>query len=59
MYLARTAAELSVALHGVAMLHRTDTPNLWLSDFSADQVIESLIDQALLALRGPATDPAR
>lgn len=56
---ARTAAALSVALHGVAMLHRTDTPNLWLSDFSADQVIESLIDQALLALRGPAADPAR
>ena len=43
----RAAAALSVALHGVAMLHRTDTPNLWLSDFSTDQVIHTLVDAAI------------
>lgn len=46
----RIAAALSVALHGVAMLHRTDTPNLWLSDFSTDQVIGTLVDGATLLL---------
>lgn len=46
----RIAAALSVALHGVAMLHRTDTPNLWLSDFSTDEVIGTLVDGATLLL---------
>lgn len=46
----RIAAALAVALHGVAMLHRTDTPNLWLSDFSTDQVIRTLVDAATLQL---------
>lgn len=46
----RIAAALSVALHGVAMLHRTDAPNLWLSDFSTDQVIGTLVDGATLLL---------
>ncbi|ART73703.1 TetR family transcriptional regulator [Mycobacterium dioxanotrophicus] len=44
----RSAASLSVALHGVAMLHRTDSPNLWLSDFSTDDIIASLVDAAIL-----------
>ncbi|MGB3892696.1 MAG: TetR/AcrR family transcriptional regulator [Mycolicibacter sinensis] len=46
----RVAAALSVALHGVAMLHRSDAPNLWLSDFSADEVIRTLVDAATLLL---------
>lgn len=46
----RMAAALSVALHGVAMLHRTDAPNLWLSEFSTDQVIQTLVDAAILQL---------
>ncbi|WP_235653803.1 TetR/AcrR family transcriptional regulator [Mycolicibacter icosiumassiliensis] len=46
----RIAAALSVALHGVAMLHRTDAPNLWLSDFSTDEVIRTLVDGATLLL---------
>ena len=44
----RIAASLSVALHGVAMLHRSDSPNLWLSDFSTDEIIRSLVDAAIL-----------
>ncbi|MGB8406373.1 MAG: TetR/AcrR family transcriptional regulator [Mycobacterium sp.] len=47
----RVAAALSVALHGVAMLHRTDTPHLWLSDFSTCEILQSLIDGAILQLR--------
>lgn len=49
----RIAAALSVALHGVAMLHRTDTPNLWLSDFNTDEVIRTLVDAATLLLAEP------
>ncbi|MEZ0049613.1 AcrR family transcriptional regulator [Mycobacterium sp. MAA66] len=49
----RVAAALSVALHGVAMLHRTDTPHLWLSDFSTCEILQSLIDGAILQLRSP------
>ncbi len=44
----RIAAALSVAIHGVAMLHRTDTPNLWLSSFSTDEIIQSMVDAAIL-----------
>ncbi|MEB3023492.1 TetR/AcrR family transcriptional regulator [[Mycobacterium] crassicus] len=52
----RIAAALSVALHGVAMLHRTDSPNLWLSDFTTDEVIRTLVDAAtrLLVDAAPA-----
>lgn len=50
----RIAAALSVALHGVAMLHRSDAPNLWLSDFSTDEVIRTLVDAATLLLADPA-----
>ncbi|NDJ90622.1 TetR/AcrR family transcriptional regulator [Mycolicibacter kumamotonensis] len=50
----RIAAALSVALHGVAMLHRSDAPNLWLSDFSTDEVIRTLVDAATLLLSDPA-----
>lgn len=44
----RIAASLSVAIHGVAMLHRTEAPHLWLSSFSTDQVIRCLVDAAIL-----------
>lgn len=44
----KIAAAFSVALHGVAMLHRSDTPTLWLSDFSTDEIISSLVDSAIL-----------
>lgn len=44
----RIAAALSVAIHGVAMLHRTDTPKLWLSSFTTNEIIESLVDAAIL-----------
>ncbi|ORA82606.1 TetR family transcriptional regulator [Mycolicibacter kumamotonensis] len=50
----RIAAALSVSLHGVAMLHRSDAPNLWLSDFSTDEVIRTLVDAATLLLSDPA-----
>lgn len=52
----RVAAALSVALHGVAMLNRVDAPNLWLSDFSTDEVIQTVVDAAtvLLADAAPA-----
>ncbi len=46
----RTAAALSVALHGVAMLHRTDTPHLWMHDFTTCEIIGSLVDAAVLKL---------
>ncbi|BBZ25093.1 MULTISPECIES: TetR/AcrR family transcriptional regulator [Mycolicibacter] len=46
----RIAAALSVALHGVAMLHRSDAPSLWLNDFSTDDVIATLVDSATLQL---------
>ncbi|BBY33573.1 TetR family transcriptional regulator [Mycolicibacter minnesotensis] len=46
----RIAAALSVAVHGVAMTHRSDAPNLWLSDFSTDDVISTLVDGATLML---------
>jgi AcrR family transcriptional regulator len=49
----RIAASLAVAVHGVAMLHRSDTPNLWLSDFSTDEIIRSLVDAAILRLDHP------
>jgi AcrR family transcriptional regulator len=44
---ARIAAGLSTALHGVAMLHRTDVPTLWLSDVSTDEVIRTIVDSAI------------
>jgi AcrR family transcriptional regulator len=52
----RIAAALSVALHGVAMLHRSDAPNLWLSDFSTDEVIGTLVDAATLLLADAGSD---
>ncbi len=52
----RIAAALSVALHGVAMLHRSDAPNLWLSDFGTDEVIGTLVDAATRLLAD--TEPA-
>jgi AcrR family transcriptional regulator len=55
----RIAASLSVALHGVAMLHRSDSPNLWLSDFSTDEIIRSLVDAAILRLEHPRSAAAR
>jgi len=45
--LPRIAAALSAALHGVAMLNRTDAPSLWLSDVSPDEVIHTLVDGAI------------
>lgn len=56
----RIAAALSVAVHGVAMLHRTDTPHLWLSSFSTDEILRSLIDAAILQLdQAGAAPPAQ
>lgn len=52
----RIAAALAVALHGVAMLHRSDAPNLWLSDFSTDEVIRTLVDAATLLLADAGPD---
>ncbi len=50
----RVAAALSVALHGVAMLHRTDTPHLWMSDFSTCEIIQTMVDAAILQLEQTA-----
>lgn len=55
----RIAASLSVALHGVAMLHRSDAPNLWLSDFSTDEIIASLVDAAILRQDQPRNATAK
>lgn len=41
---------LSAALHGVAMLHRTDTPHLWLSTFTTCEIIQTLVDACVLQL---------
>lgn len=54
----RIAAALSVALHGVAMLHRTDTPHLWLHDFSTCEIISSLVDSAVLKIEHAAITSA-
>lgn len=43
----RIAAALSTALHGVAMLNRTDVPSMWLSDVSPDEVLRTLVDGAV------------
>ena len=53
----RVAAALSVALHGVAMLHRTDTPHLWMSDFSTCEIIQTMVDAAILQLEQAAAPP--
>ncbi|MUL47969.1 TetR/AcrR family transcriptional regulator [Mycobacterium sp. CBMA293] len=53
----RMAAALSVALHGVAMLHRTDTPHLWMSDFSTCDILQSMVDAAILHLERTAGAP--
>ena len=44
---ARIAAALSTALHGVAMLNRTDAPSMWLADVSPAEVIRTLVDSAV------------
>jgi AcrR family transcriptional regulator len=54
----KTAAALSVALHGVAMLHRSDKPHLWLHDFSTCEIISSLVDAAVLQLELATGDGA-
>ncbi|MFE9320677.1 TetR/AcrR family transcriptional regulator [Nocardia sp. NPDC052278] len=41
------AAGLSVALHGIAMLNRTESPGLWISTYTTDDVLASLIDAAI------------
>ncbi len=43
----RIAAALFTALHGVAMLNRTDVPSMWLSDVSPDEVLRTLVDGAI------------
>lgn len=45
--LPRIAAALSTALHGVAMLNRTDAPSMWLADVSAADVTRTLVDSAV------------
>ncbi len=45
--LPRIAAALSTALHGLAMLNRTGTPSMWLSDVSPAEVITTLVDSAV------------
>lgn len=45
--LPRIAAALSTALHGVAMLNRTDAPSMWLADVSPTEVITTLVDSAV------------
>lgn len=45
--LPRIAAALSTALHGVAMLNRTDAPSMWLADISAAEVTRTLVDSAV------------
>ncbi|WP_304105865.1 TetR/AcrR family transcriptional regulator [Mycolicibacterium bacteremicum] len=44
---ARIAAALSTALHGAAMLNRTDAPSMWLSDVRPDDVLRTLVDSAI------------
>lgn len=44
---ARIAAALSTALHGAAMLNRTDAPSMWLNDVRPDDVLQTLVDSAI------------
>jgi len=57
--LARITAALSVAMHGAAMLHRTDAPSLWISDISTDTVIRTIVDTAIDQLHTAASRPRR
>ncbi len=54
----RIAAALSTALHGVAMLNRTDVPAMWLSDASPDDVLRTLVDGAIGQLNEETDDGA-
>ncbi len=45
--LPRFAAALSTALHGVAMLNRTDAPSMWLNDVTPAEVIRTLVDSSI------------
>lgn len=51
---ARVAAALWTALHGVAMLNRTDAPSIWLNDVTVDEVIGTLVDSAIDQQNSPA-----
>lgn len=53
---ARIAAALSTALHGIAMLNRTDTPSMWLSDVQPDEVLRTLVDSAIAQQNYPAQE---
>lgn len=44
----KITAALSAAIHGVAMLHLTDSRTIWLSNFSTVEVLGSLVDAAIL-----------
>jgi AcrR family transcriptional regulator len=45
----RGAAALSTALHGLASMHRSDAPSLWLGGFTQAQVLETVVDAAITA----------
>lgn len=53
----RIVSTLATALHGVAMLSNTDAPSLWLSGVSTDEVIQTLVRNAVDDLSHLADEP--
>jgi AcrR family transcriptional regulator len=45
----RGAAALSAALHGLAILHRSDSPTIWLGGYTEAQILETVVDAAISA----------
>lgn len=52
----RGAAALSAALHGLAIMHMSDSPTIWLGGFTGPQILETVVDAAISASK---TAPAR
>ena len=50
------AAALSAALHGLAIMHVSDSPTLWLGGHTGPQVLETVVDAAVSASK---TQPVR
>jgi AcrR family transcriptional regulator len=45
----RGAAALSAALHGLAIMHMSDSPTIWLGGFTGPQILETVVDAAISA----------
>lgn len=52
----RGAAALCAALHGLAIMHMSDSPTIWLGGFTGPQILQTVVDAAISASK---TVPAR